>query len=56
MFNVPNKPTAENGVSSIEIRDYLMALEKLLWNVLKSKPSTKGMRNMGINWTILLFV
>jgi len=54
--NVPNKPVVENGVSSIEVRDYLIVLEKHLGNVLKSKPSTKGMSNMGIKWIIFLFL
>lgn len=49
MFNTANKPTAENEVSSIEVKDYLKALEKQLEDVLKSNPSTKGMKNMGIN-------
>lgn len=49
MFNIPNKPTTGNGVSSNDCKEYMMSLEKELGNLLKSKPSMKGMKNMGMN-------
>jgi len=58
MFNIPNKPTTGNGVSSNDCKEYMMSLEKELGNLLKSKPSMKGMKNMGMNlaklYTVLL--
>jgi len=60
MFNIPNKPTTGNGVSSNDCKEYMMSLEKELGNLLKSKPSMKGMKNMGMNlaklYTVLLAV
>lgn len=49
MFNIPNKPTTGNGVSSNDCKEYMMSLEKELGNLLKSKPSMKGMKNMEEN-------
>lgn len=54
MFNIPNKPTTGNGVSSNDCKEYMMSLEKELGNLLKSKPSMKGMKNMGMNLTIII--
>lgn len=56
MFNIPNKPTTGNGVSSNDCKEYMMSLEKELGNLLKCKPSMRGMKNMGMNWTNILYI
>lgn len=55
MFNIPNKPTTGNGVSSNDCKEYMMSLEKELGNLLKCKPTMKGMKNMGMNFTIIIY-
>lgn len=47
VFNIPNRPTVGNGVSATDCKEYMMSLERELGNVLKTKPSMKGMKNMG---------
>lgn len=47
VFNVPNKPNSGNGVSSNDCKEFMISLEKELGNVLKCKPSTRGMKNLG---------
>lgn len=49
MFNIPNKPTTGNGVSSNDCKEYMMSLERELGNLLKCKPTMKGMKNMEEN-------
>jgi len=58
MFNMPHKaPITGNGVSVNDCKEYMMSLEKELGNVLKCKPSMKGMTNMGITLkTAVLFL
>lgn len=48
---VPNnqQPSSGNGISLLDIKKYMKALEKELGNVLMSNPSRKGMSNMGMN-------
>jgi len=55
MFNIPNKPTTGNGVSSNDCKEYMMSLERELGNLLKCKPTMKGMKNMGMNFTIIIY-
>jgi len=55
MFNIPNKPTTGNGVSSNDCKEYMMSLEKELGNLLKSKPSMKGMKNMGMDFAKVVY-
>jgi len=54
MFNIPNKPTTGNGVSSNDCKEYMMSLEKELGNLLKCKPTMKGMKNMGMSFNNIL--
>lgn len=55
MFNIPNKPTTGNGVSSNDCKEYMMSLERELGNLLKCKPTMKGMKNMGMNFTLIIY-
>lgn len=49
LYNLPNWP-------NIDAKNYMISLEKELENVLKSRPSTKGVKNMGTELTIILFM
>lgn len=46
IYNTANN-SCEFGASSNECKEYMMSLEKELDNVLKSKPSMKGMTSIG---------
>lgn len=59
LFNaVPNKPTAGNGVSANDCKEYMVNIEKELAKLLKCKPTMRGMKNKGMknNNCLLLIV
>lgn len=56
IFNIPNKPATGNGVSATDCKEYMISLENELGNLLKSKPSIKGMKNMGKNFTKVIYI
>lgn len=56
MFTVPSRPSIGNGVSTIDCKEYMISLKKELENVLKRKPSTTRMKNMGMLFKIMLLM